>query len=242
VEFFEVLERRRSIRNFSDAPVDDKIIERALQAATLAPNSSNVQTWDFYWTSRDGSTHKQLISACLSQGAARTASHLIVVTADYGKWRRSRPQILAWVDQSIQQAAPKKPNFPPSMRDYYEKLIPLMYINAFGLLGGLRWIGLRLVSLFRPIMIRPAGRRDLQEVAVKSAALACENFVLAITAQGAGTCMMEGFDESRVRRALKLRRSQRVVMVIAVGHPTERGRWGERFRIPLAEVVHRVED
>ncbi len=241
MEFFETLERRRSIRNFSDTPVDDKIIERALQAATLAPNSSNVQTWDFYWTSRGGGTHAQLIKACLSQGAARTSSHLIVITADYGKWRRSRPQILEWVNRSIQQAAPQKPNFPPGMRDYYEKLIPLMYINAFGLLGGLRWIGLRLLSLFRPIMIRPAGRRDLQEVAIKSAALACENFVLAITAQGAGTCMMEGFDESRVRRALKLRRSQRVVMVIAVGHPTDRGRWGERFRIPLAEVVHRVE-
>ncbi len=242
MEFFETIERRRSIRNFSESPVADEIVHRALKAATLAPNSSNVQTWDFYWTTRGGKTHEQLIEACLSQGAARTSSHLIVITADYRKWRRSRPQILQWIDRTIQQAAPQKPSIPPNMRDYYEKLVPFMYMNAFGLLGVLRWIGLRLISFFRPIMLSPSGHRDLQEVAVKSAALACENFVLAVTAQGAGTCMMEGFDESRVRRALKLPWCQRVVMVIAVGHPTERGRWGERFRIPFEEVVHRIEN
>lgn len=242
MEFFETIERRRSIRKFSDTPIPDDLVKRALEAATLAPNSSNVQSWDFYWTTRGGNSHERLVEACLSQGAASSSSHLIVITADYRKWRRSRPQILQWIERTIQQAAPGKPNIPPNMRDYYEKLVPMMYMNAFGLLGALRWIAFRLIGLFRPIMLSPSGHRDLQEIAVKSAALACENFVLAMTAQGAGTCMMEGFDESRVRRALKLRRCQRVVMVIAVGEPTERGRWGERFRIPIEEVVHRVHD
>ena len=40
--------------------------------------------------------------------------------------------------------------------------------------------------------------RDLQEIAIKSAALGAENFVLALEAQGFSSCMMEGHDESRV--------------------------------------------
>jgi nitroreductase len=80
----------------------------------------------------------------------------------------------------------------------------------------------------------------LQEVAIKSAALASENLVLALTAQGYATCMMEGFDEVRVRNLLRLSASARVVMVIAVGLEGERGTWGPQFRIPTEQVVHEI--
>lgn len=57
---------------------------------------------------------------------------------------------------------------------------------------------------------------------MKSAALAAENFVLAVTAEGFDTCMMEGFDEPRVRRLLGLARHYRVAMVIAIGKAAEK--------------------
>ena len=70
------------------------------------------------------------------------------------------------------------------------------------------------------------------------AALAAQNFVLAITAQGGATCMMEGFDESRVRKLLKLSSSSRVVTVLGIGFEAPRGTWGPQFRLPLEQVVH----
>lgn len=45
--FWEVLQTRRSIRKFTDKPVSRETIERLLQAAVLAPNAHNRQSWRF---------------------------------------------------------------------------------------------------------------------------------------------------------------------------------------------------
>jgi nitroreductase len=74
-----------------------------------------------------------------------------------------------------------------------------------------------IIGLFRPMVRKPATSRDIQEIAIKSAALACENFMLSIANQGFDTCPMEGMDEVRVRKTLGLRCSDRIVMVLSVG-------------------------
>ncbi len=48
-DFYSVVRRRRSVRQYTDNPVPDAVIVRALEAALLAPNSSNLQPWEFYW-------------------------------------------------------------------------------------------------------------------------------------------------------------------------------------------------
>lgn len=229
MDFFEVVKNRRSIRKFKTQYFPDQYVEKALEAAILAPNSSNTQTWDFHWV-RSSKAKESVAQACLSQSAARTASHLIVVVADPGLWRRSQKSLLQWA---------KEAKAPKSVLFYYHKLIPYTYrwgpLNSFALF---KMVVSSLVGLFRPITRRPHTRRDLEEVAIKSAALAAENFVLAITAQGGATCMMEGFDERRLKRLLPISRSSRVVMVIAVGFEGERGTWGPRFRLPSQQVIH----
>ena len=69
----------------------------------------------------------------------------------------------------------------------------------------------------RPMMRGPFGRAEKELWAVKTAALACENFMLALTAAGFDSCPMEGVDEPRIRRLLSLPRAARIVMVIAAG-------------------------
>ena len=46
-DVWEVLSTARSIRRFTDAPVDDATLGRCLEAATWAPNGANVQAWRF---------------------------------------------------------------------------------------------------------------------------------------------------------------------------------------------------
>jgi nitroreductase len=46
-DVWEVLSTARSIRRFTDEPVDDATLERCLEAATLAPNGANAQLWRF---------------------------------------------------------------------------------------------------------------------------------------------------------------------------------------------------
>ncbi|MBL7664439.1 MAG: nitroreductase family protein [Bacteriovoracaceae bacterium] len=231
MEFFETVEKRRSIRRFTEEVIPESVIEKALEAAVLAPNSSNTQTWDFYWV-RTPDKKKKIAEYCFNQSAARTASELIVVVANPKKWKRSNQRLINFV---------KEVKAPKQVVMYYEKLIPFTYSwGPLQIFVPFKWIMTFVIGLFRPITRRPNSKRDIQEVAIKSAALAAENFVLAMTAQGYSTCMMEGHDEWRIGCLLKLPCHARVVMVIGMGKEAERGTWGPRYRIPTSEVVHKI--
>ena len=56
------------------------------KAAVKAPNSSNLQTWRFWWV-KDQGKEKKLKEYCFNQSAAREAMELVIVTADriFGK-------------------------------------------------------------------------------------------------------------------------------------------------------------
>ena len=60
---FDVLERllttQRAVRLFSEQPVDDTLLERAIRAATFAPSGGNSQPWRFI-VIRDRDTKQQL--------------------------------------------------------------------------------------------------------------------------------------------------------------------------------------
>lgn len=47
LEFYAEMMRRRTVRNFSDQPVDRSIIENCLRAAATAPSGANQQPWSF---------------------------------------------------------------------------------------------------------------------------------------------------------------------------------------------------
>jgi len=228
MDFFEVVKTRRSIRKYLPESVPDEVVSRALDAALLAPNSSNMQTWEFYWV-KNPEKKKTLATACMSQNAARSAQHLIVAVAAPSIWRRNQQEMLKHVNST---------NSPPIVRKYYEKLIPMTY--GMHWLSPLRWVILNVIGLFRPISRRPWSMRTIQEVAIKSTALGCENFMLAVTAQGYDTCPMEGFDEVRVKRLLNLPCSSRVVMVMSVGKRDPKGVWGPQVRFPRDWFVREV--
>ncbi len=231
MDLFEAISRRRSTRQFTADPVADEIIEKALEAAIWAPNSSNVQTWDFFWV-QSQARKTALVKACLNQSAARKAQHLVVVSANPKLWRRSRSYLDAWVQRE---------NAPTAVRTYYNRLIPITYTwGPLNCIGWLKKLILNCIGLLKPMMRRPCLRWELEEVAIKSAALAAENFVLAVSAQCYDTCMMEGFDEPRVRKVLGLGWNHRIAMVIAVGKAADKPSWGQPYRLPQEMVVHRV--
>jgi len=46
-EFYDRIKTRRSVRDFSDSPIPDSVIENCLLAAGTAPNGANLQPWHF---------------------------------------------------------------------------------------------------------------------------------------------------------------------------------------------------
>ena len=232
MNLFEAIENRRSVRKYLKEAVPRTVIEKALQAAMLAPNSSNLQPWEMYWVTSP-ETKAQLVTACFGQATAGTAAELVVFVARTDTWRRNRELIL--------EALKKRGNPAKKQLDYYQKIVPLFYAHGWlGVIGWLKALVFPLVGWFRPVPRGPFSQAKLKATLSKTVALACENFMLAITAQDYSTCPMEGFDEVRVKKILGLGRAATVVMVISVGKEDSTGIYGARLRLDPKLFVFEV--
>jgi nitroreductase len=127
---------------------------------------------------------------------------------------------------------------PTGVPEYYRKIIPALYRTGFlGWRVPIKWAILTWRGFFTATPRGPLGHKAVEEVAVKSAALACENLMLAFRAFGFDTLPMEGFDECRVRKALALPWDAKVVMVIGAGKRSPHGIYGPRIRLPLKNFL-----
>lgn len=234
----EIIHTRRSNRKFDqDTPTPDDVIQRSLERAIWAPNSSNMQLWQFIWV-RSEEKRRELVPLCLGQNAAKTASHLVVFVTRRDWWQRHATWNLEQNEKDPLNAGHSKRL--ALMRRYYGKLMPLAYKrDPFGFFSLFRRIISIVLGLTKPMM-RHGGKGDQRVVLHKSCALAAQNFMLSITAEGYDTCAMEGIDRLRMRKALGLPRQAEICMVIAVGKGTEGGLYGSRRRIPLEEVLEIV--
>ena len=147
MDFFDLVKKRRSVRKFSNENVPDEVILKALKTALLAANSSNLQPWEFYWV-KDDNKKEDLIKACFSQNAAKTAQELIVAVSRIDTWKRNRNLIL--------KNYKEKGKLIPIVEKYYNKVIPLSYTHdRIGLLGVLKKIlsfFIGIVGLFKKDM------------------------------------------------------------------------------------------
>jgi hypothetical protein len=124
-----------------------------------------------------------------------------------------------------------------SRLQYYQKLMPLLYNNdGLGIRGLFKKIYVTLKGISNPI-VREVTGADIRVVVHKSAALAAQTFMLSMVAEGHDTCPMEGFDSKRMKKILNLPSKAEVNMIISCGKRLPEGVYGERFRIPLEEVI-----
>ena len=64
--------------------------------------------------------------------------------------------------------------------------------------------------------------------------------MMALVAEGFDSCPMEGFDEKRVKKILKLNNKSHIVMVLGIGKADPKGIYGERFRIDNDLVIKEI--
>lgn len=62
-QFRKDLQRRRSVRHFSDRPVDQTVIEECIKAAVTAPSGANKQPWHFVAVHDQTVKHKIRVAA-----------------------------------------------------------------------------------------------------------------------------------------------------------------------------------
>lgn len=234
----EAIERRRSVRLFKKQPIDAEVVKNCLRLAALAPNSSNMQLWEFHHVV-DAKRKKALAAACLGQSAAASAQHLVVFTVRPDRYRRHAQRVFAMEEENVKRNSPqaKQAKRIERYRLYYGRIMPFLYARFLGLLGLLRKLMVGLLGLFRPI-VREVSEQDMRVVMHKSCALAAQNFMLAMSSAGYDTCPMEGFDSRRIKKVLGLAAASEINMVVGCGIRDEGGVWGQRMRLPFEESYH----
>lgn len=237
----EAIAYRRSVRVFkSDVALDDEKVKQCISNAVLAATSSNLQLWEFYHITNPA-VLKHMTEACLGQNAAKTAQQLLVVVARKDLWRKRAQANVAFL--KTQYGDKDRADYTKREKfslNYYEKLIPSLYIDFLGMLGALKYVIFQVIGLFKPIY-RQMRNSDMRIVAHKSAGLAAQNFMISMAAIGYDTCPMEGSDTKMVKSILKLPRAAEINMVIGCGVRDENGIYGPRFRVPFEEVYKKVD-
>lgn len=230
--FDKIIKNRRSVRVYTNEKVPKEVMEQVLEWGLMAPNSSNLQPWEFYWV-QNPKKKSEIVEACLNQLAAKTAQEIIVCVARLDKWKDTRDDMLRLLN--------KDEKIPASAKAYYEKIVPMVYSQGpLGIYGVTKKVMTSLIGIFRPIPREPTSRSDMRVWAVKSTALACQNIMMGFSAFGFDTCPMEGLDSRRVKRTLGLGRDAEIVMIISVGKRDKKGVYGARIRMPKEEFIKKI--
>ncbi len=81
MDIFEVIKERRSVRNFSDKAVEEKLVFKIIEAASYAPSGHNNQPWRFAIIS-DNSFKQEIGKLTAYRKIVENAPVLIVVFLD----------------------------------------------------------------------------------------------------------------------------------------------------------------
>ena len=237
----EAIEYRRSVRKYLDTELDEEKVKNCIRNATLAPNSSNMQLWEFYHVT-DNDTLKKLSKACFDQNAAKTAINMVVFVARRDKWRERAKYNLDFLEDMFDKQEKEGMDVQRRRkvsRRYYKKLMPTIYTDFLGIVGYYKKILSFFIGLFRPIY-REVLFSDTRVITHKSVALAAENFMLSMAEIGYDTCPMEGSDTNRVKKILNLPSKAEITMIIGCGIRAENGVYTERFRVPFEKVYKKI--
>ncbi|WP_438972439.1 nitroreductase family protein [Polaribacter sp.] len=238
---FEAIQYRRSVRIYdANKPIQTAIVKKCLEHAALAPNSSNMQLWEFYHITSKDSIAK-IAPFCFNQNAAKTAQQLVIFVTRKDLWKERAKANLKFIEKNFGEnnAKANQTKREKTVRNYYSKIIPFAYGDFLGIFGFLKFMMVTVIGFFKPIY-RQVLKSDMRIVAHKTCALAAENFMISMAAEGYDTCPMEGLDTLRVKNLLGLPFGAEINMIVSCGIRDPKGVYGERFRIPFQEIYKEV--
>jgi len=139
MNFDEIIYYRRSVRHFNDTAIDSETVRYCLSLATLAPNSLNMQLWEFYHITNPR-IFKILSAACLNQQAATTAQQLIFFETRQDLYIKRAKKMVQLETHNILKNFPKEKHEKriKQWKLYYGTIMPFLYFRFLGIIGFFR--------------------------------------------------------------------------------------------------------
>jgi nitroreductase len=222
-------ESRRAVRRFDGRPISDAVLLSLCRQAQLAPSSRNSQPYRFLCV-RSPALKAVIAPLCNHQVAAHTAAALVVVVAGRAL---AMETLDAW-DRHLAGECGLGPRSIAYHRAELKQSRRFLKIGSWPIWSFL--VG-TLALLHPAASLLPIGRIGVQHWTVRSALYAAQTFLLAACASGLDTCPMEGFNATKIAKALRLPRDLAIPLLIAVGHASADARCEPRWRKPVPLAV-----
>lgn len=193
MEVLDAISERKSIRAFSNEPVPKELVRKVLQAAILAPSSSNQQPWRFYVLT--GREKEKLVESLLRTSRERSLRY------DPSKGKSIPNEYLEKTRMLFKEIAPFIQASGKSIKDFVES-------------GSYQFYQAPVAILITMDKCFPRSR-------LIDIGMAAENLMIAAHALGLGTCALALIlaCEDVIRKELQLPDNQEVVLGIALGYP-----------------------
>jgi nitroreductase len=218
---------RRATRHFRQDPIEKELLDRVLDIAHWAPSGYNLQPTHFLVVT-DEKLKLALHSICMEQSQILEAPTIVIFAGDR---RVAENNFEKAIKMDLDEKAITE-EYATRMRGFVDlsfKQGPL----------GINWLWKALlipfVRLFRPIPTIPAVYKG--NWVDKQVMLVAMNFMLAASAAGLATVPMEGFDEGKLKRLLKIPSSFTVPIIIPVGYSASKDL--KKTRLPLKDIIHK---
>lgn len=232
--FKQALQARRSMRVFDGKPIPEDTMRDCLADAILAPSSSNLETYEFYWV-RDPEKKQALTLACLGQPAVKTAGELIVAVARTDLWDINRKKLI-----ELMTKGGRNPLAEP-VSDYYNQIVPMLMKNdRFGIRNVIRRLLFWYKSRHQAFIRTPVNQGDHRIYGHIQAALAAQTLMLSIAAHGYESCAIGGMDCVRIAKILELPDKAEITFLIAAGRGKAEGLYGPRIRLAFDDLIREI--
>lgn len=143
------IEMRRSIRKYSNRPIENEKIKDLLESARLAPSGSNTQPWR-YIVVKSEEMRQKIVKACHNQKWMLTAPVFIVCVADVRC--RIKEDVDVYLDDNSPQDEVKRIIRDTSISTGYM----LLEANSLGL--GVCWVAEFTQEEIRPVLGIPSDK------------------------------------------------------------------------------------
>jgi nitroreductase len=216
MDVFECIRERKSIRGYTQQMPSRAMIEQCLEAASWAPNPTSQQPWKFIVLSGEA---LQQVSSVIADNYAEAAA---------AKAELPEPPVPEKIKQEL--AERKADNFGAMIAFLQEQDADMDQLGS----GIFSFQHAPVGVIFG---VYPARDQNY----FKATVAAMENFMLAATAQGLGTCWMNAVSicQDAIKEALGLEQELVLVDGLALGYPDESAPVNRipRQRLPLDAVT-----
>ena len=119
----ESISFRRSVRVYDkNKDIDEKIVKQCIKLSTLAPNSSNLQLWEFYHIISK-KICAEISKSCFNQSSAKTSKQFVIPVVRHDLWRNRLKSNIDFIKKNKNDFK----NDIISALKYYQEIIPKLY-------------------------------------------------------------------------------------------------------------------